>query len=550
MMVFEHMIVVKHSKRLLLLGISPNLLGLSSVCFWPSKDMVARIFVHGPGGSGKTFMLNEIILPVYEEYLPGMSKGVAAQNSAARLIGGSTFHHMAGLGRKQDLLLKKPSRDRREALRRKWRRVALLFIDEISLTSPNLLAMLHASACWGRLDDVQPGDFLDHIFGDVLLQMIAGDFLQLNPVLSHSLMGSFGITVPGAPTYEQMDSLQREKKQELDTHGYQVFKAFLKHTVLFRGSHRFKKGDPLAALLGKMRKVGGEPLGEALKEAIARQVYRPLAGDDRLSSDYCMYDDSGKQIGPTGFFSRGAFSAVNWDQVARLQQLCAYESAKASYGCAALYNSKSGKPRLLLRAFPLYVSKKVFNRDKNNDFVKMLDVLETKLMDFLQVNGQLLFYVQAVDLIHQQEFVNDKTILKEALAISNMSSKTANLISFLPLHQGMRCKITKKILPPELVQEAPVEILSIEVHPQERYGIPGHPPGLPLPDATHPCWATGHVRLDYVPAAIAVRVEVGLKMTKKMLCWFVFETAFRSHRVNGMNHIIMNECNIFVWYQE
>ena len=91
------------------------------------QDMVSRIFVHGPGGSGKTFMLNEVILPVYEEYLPGMSKGVAAQNSAARLIGGSTFHHMDGLGRKQDLLLKKPTRDRREALRKKWRRVALLF---------------------------------------------------------------------------------------------------------------------------------------------------------------------------------------------------------------------------------------------------------------------------------------------------------------------------------------------------------------------------------------------------------------------------------------
>ena len=95
--------------------------------------MVARIFVHGPGGSGKTFMLNEIILPVYEEYLPGMSRGVAAQNSAARLIGGSTFHHMAGLGRKQDLLLKKPSRDRREALRRKWRRAAFHRRDLIDI---------------------------------------------------------------------------------------------------------------------------------------------------------------------------------------------------------------------------------------------------------------------------------------------------------------------------------------------------------------------------------------------------------------------------------
>ena len=472
--------------------------------------MVTRIFIHGPGGSGKTFMLNEVILPVYEEYLPGMSKGVAAQNSAARLIGGSTFHHMAGVGRKQDPFLKKPSRDRREALRRRWRRVALLFIDEISLTSPHLLAMLHASACWGRLDDVEPGDFLHHIFGDVLLQIIAGDFLQLNPVLSHSLMGSFGITVPGAPTYEKMDAGQRTKKQELDSHGYDVFKAFLQKTVLFRGSHRFKKGDPLAVLLEKMRKVGGEALGEDLKKAISRQVYRPAAGDDRLSSSFCMYDESGKQIGPTGFFARGVFSAVNWDQVARLQQICGYESAKASYGCDALYNTRSGKPRLTLRAFPCYASKTVFTKDKTNDVVNMLEVLETKLVDFLHCKGQLLFYIQAVDSIHERELHNDKSILKELLGITNMSSKTANLISFLPIHLGLRCKITKKIRPPELVQEAPVEILSIQVHEQERYGIPGHPPGLPLPEATHPCWSMGYVRLDYLPLHIVVRVEAGL----------------------------------------
>ena len=112
------------------------------------EDMVARIFVHGPGGSGKTFMLKEVILPVYEEYLPGASRGIAAQNSAARLIGGSTFHHMAGLTRGQELLFQKPSKSKKEAIHKKWARLALAFVDEISLTAPNLLAMLHASACY------------------------------------------------------------------------------------------------------------------------------------------------------------------------------------------------------------------------------------------------------------------------------------------------------------------------------------------------------------------------------------------------------------------
>ena len=32
--------------------------------------MIARIFLHGPGGSGKTYMLTRVILPVYEHFLP------------------------------------------------------------------------------------------------------------------------------------------------------------------------------------------------------------------------------------------------------------------------------------------------------------------------------------------------------------------------------------------------------------------------------------------------------------------------------------------------
>ena len=76
------------------------------------QEMVARVFLHGPGGSGKTYMLTRVILPVYDHFLPRASKGVAAQNSAARLITGATFHYMAALTRGQDLGLQKPTRAR------------------------------------------------------------------------------------------------------------------------------------------------------------------------------------------------------------------------------------------------------------------------------------------------------------------------------------------------------------------------------------------------------------------------------------------------------
>ena len=139
-----------------------------------------------------------------------------------------------------------------------------------------------------------------------------------------------------------MDDQQRRKKVDIDEHGLAVFRAFLKQVILFRGSHRFRKGDPLAELLETMRVVGGRPLSTALKEAIRKQVYRPLGGDPRLSSDYTMASGSTAPTGPPGFFTRGVFSAVNWDQVARLQQLCAYESARASFGVAAFRNT--GRP--------------------------------------------------------------------------------------------------------------------------------------------------------------------------------------------------------------
>ena len=55
-----------------------------------------RAFFHGAGGSGKTFCMNRVVLPVYKHFLPGAVRTCASQNSAARLISGSTFHSMAG----------------------------------------------------------------------------------------------------------------------------------------------------------------------------------------------------------------------------------------------------------------------------------------------------------------------------------------------------------------------------------------------------------------------------------------------------------------------
>ena len=174
---------------------------------------------------------------------------LAPPEGSLRLIGGSAFHHMAGLTRAQELLLQKPSKTKKEALQRKRWRLSLVFVDEISLTAPNLLAALHGSACYGRLD-LSPEDSLSNIFGNLLCQILAGDFLQLNPVRARSLMEAFGVEVPGAPRYEKMDDQQRRKKVDIDEHGPAVFRTFLKQVILFRGSHRFRKWRSVGRALG------------------------------------------------------------------------------------------------------------------------------------------------------------------------------------------------------------------------------------------------------------------------------------------------------------
>ena len=51
------------------------------------------------------------------------------------------------------------------------------------------------------------------------------------------------------------------------------------------------------------------------------------------------------------------------------------------------------------------------------------------------------------------------------------------------------------------------EVIAIQFHPNERFGVPGAPAGGGVPAGSHPCWETGYVRLDYLPASITLRIE-------------------------------------------
>ncbi|MDD4902135.1 MAG: PIF1 family DEAD/DEAH box helicase [Patescibacteria group bacterium] len=133
----------------------------------------ANVFLTGPAGSGKTFVLNK-----FAEYLKANKIRAAITAStgiAATHLGGLTIHSWAGIGIKENLM-----RDDikeimwNEKVAERISAAEVLIIDEISMLPPNVLEMVN-HVCQAVRQSIKP-------FGG--LQFVAcGDFFQLPPVV-------------------------------------------------------------------------------------------------------------------------------------------------------------------------------------------------------------------------------------------------------------------------------------------------------------------------------------------------------------------------------
>jgi len=422
-----------------------------------ARDIPARsVFLHGPGGSGKTYIMTEVVIPVVRQFFGHHGvKAIAPHNSAARLLLGQTMHSAGKMKREQSLKAGKlkPGSAAMKALRAEWEPTGLLLGDELSLAPPALLAGISRRAFHGRsrLRRMNADDMLAHPFGDVLFQGFCGDFLQLNPVLNHTLLEAFCSTrVPGVPP----------KTEPEDRDGFSLFRNICRNVILFSGTHRFLDED-LPALLEIMRTPGGAVVPEGLKERVLARV-QTSDDDPRLHEDFGLE-------GQQGFFACGAHAAIQWEQVSRIMQLHVLRMARLSRGPEAYCNTPQGSPDCtgVPRARPV---------------------------------GQLVYYFQAVDRFNHPQ---DRQRHLEALRFVMNLSKSAGLHGMCPVYIGMRVRLTRKVLAPELVQEASGEVIDILFHKDERFGDPAS--SSIRPGDAHPCWERGWVVCDRLPLHVAVR---------------------------------------------
>lgn len=129
------------------------------------------IFLTGPGGTGKSFLIGKL-------FESSRSTALTAMTGCAALLlhpKAKTLHSWAGIGLGTDvvpLLVSKIKKSRKAVMR--WMKTDTLVIDEISMMTPELFEKLDEVGRKIRKNDVLP-------FGGLQI-ILVGDFFQLPPV--------------------------------------------------------------------------------------------------------------------------------------------------------------------------------------------------------------------------------------------------------------------------------------------------------------------------------------------------------------------------------
>jgi ATP-dependent DNA helicase PIF1 len=138
-----------------------------------------NVMITGPGGTGKTTIINHLFIIKDVLMDPVRYLGVTAMTGAAAvLIGGTTLHSYLGIGLgkdSEDDLVKKING--REKLKRKWRDTNILVVDEVSMLPADLFDKLNRIAKRVRKRS-EPFGGMQLVFGGDFLQLpcIKGDF--------------------------------------------------------------------------------------------------------------------------------------------------------------------------------------------------------------------------------------------------------------------------------------------------------------------------------------------------------------------------------------
>ena len=194
-----------------------------------------RMFLTGPGGTGKTYVVNCLKMLMEEYGQAHCIRFLAPTGAAARLIGGQTIHSGIGLKvaeRRDDLgredwdLQATISPTKKAELTAEWKNAKFVFLDEVSMMGQDLMCELDGVL---RMVRHRPDDW----FGGINI-ICSGDLCQYEPVAKRAVF----MPVPkSSPRGKKKDSMEAKSRQ-----GRMAWKQF--NTVIELTEQKRMKDDP------------------------------------------------------------------------------------------------------------------------------------------------------------------------------------------------------------------------------------------------------------------------------------------------------------------
>jgi ATP-dependent exoDNAse (exonuclease V) alpha subunit len=220
--------------------------------------MGKNVFLTGPAGSGKTYVLNSYITYLQDR---GVDVAVTASTGiAATHLGGMTIHAWSGIGIKDHLSARDLDHlEQQQYLWKRFEKVKVLIIDEISMLKNSTLDMID-QVCRTFKRNPKPFGGLQVIF--------SGDFFQLPPIERYSPQAK----MEQIPLYtDSSDEIMYEVEDEIKTpfaFTAQSWKQADLHVCYLKEQHR-QDDTTLLTILTEIR--SGE-VSEDVRELLMEKI--------------------------------------------------------------------------------------------------------------------------------------------------------------------------------------------------------------------------------------------------------------------------------------
>ena len=410
-----------------------------------------RVFLGGPGGSGKSECV-DIAGRLVKHFFAERSRQVlAASNSAARGVGGDTIHTGLFLSGQCSFRLSSKilSNEPSLACQETWAPVKALFLEEVSMISPAMIAGISYRLCRARrpgrpwLDD-KLHEREDHMYGGIPIVVLLGDFMQLGAM--ERGMGRVSLIMDPKPSWHDECYV-----------GRRIFWNGLTHVVMLRQTHRFKD-EKMPRFLSYTRNPSGQAMPDDLKAML---------------SDWAVNDPYGEKV-------------QKW------RDRCASGGTEKKEGEESDCLHARGKEDAKLEPWHVY--------DKGIAWHAVQRLLQYRAARDAREKGQLLLYVQAVETCASQPLSHAE--YRRALQVVNMNT-TGKLLGYCPLFKGMRVRLCAKLSAQYgLVHDAAGEVMDFVLHERDQAECEQW-----VGDSNHAVYRAGYAQLKALPRAVLVKFD-------------------------------------------